>query len=103
MNAFAFGELLSLTSDAVSHGDRQRTYPAGTRFRFVKMVEDLPDETAVNTEYHYGDRLRPVPRGRVGIPPLAMVVSVSYDRSRLLFDPAVLERVPTPQESRHER
>lgn len=87
------GDIVALTCNSPSAGDKRRTYPAGCQFRVRRLVTDLPDLGEVRAEQQHGGDPRPRPRRTTAVAPLVEVLALTPDRSRLLFRPADLERV----------
>jgi hypothetical protein len=84
--------IVVLVAAATSAGDKTKTYPAGTAFRFRRIVRDLPDLAEVRADLDHGARVKARPRHLTPVAPMVEVTAMTPDRSRLLFRPADLAR-----------
>lgn len=89
------GDIVTLTVNSPSAGDKRLTYPAGTQFRLRRLVEELPaDLGEVRAEQDHGGGPKPRAKRTAPVGPYVEVLAMTADRSRLLFRMADLERVP---------
>jgi len=92
----AEGDIVALTVNSPSAGDKKLVYPAGHQFRVRRLVTHLPaDQGEVRDEQQHGHSPKPRPTRMSAVEPMVEVLALTPDRSRLLFRPADLERVPT--------
>jgi hypothetical protein len=89
------GDIVTLTVNSPSAGDKRRTYPAGTQFRLRRLVEELPaDLGEVRAEQDHGSSAKTRAKRTAPVGSFVEVLAVTSDRSRLLFRAADVERVP---------
>lgn len=89
------GDIVALTVNSPSAGDKRRTYPAGTQFRLRRLVEELPTDLGeVRAEQDHGSSAKTRAKRTAPVGPYVEVLAMTADRSRLLFRPADLEVVP---------
>lgn len=94
-NKLSEGDVVRLTENTPATGDKRRVYERGHQFRFRRVISELPaDFGEVRAEQQDEGRRHPRTVRRVSLPePLAEVISIQSDRSRLRFPLATLERV----------
>ena len=86
-------DIVQLTINAPSLGDKRRVFPAGYQFRVRRVVTELPDLAEIRAEQEHGDRAKPRTRRMTRIEPVVEVLTLTPDRSRLMFLAEHLEPV----------
>lgn len=88
------GDIVALTVNSPSAGDKRRLYAAGSQFRLRRLVEELPaDLGEVRAEQDHGGSAKPRAKRTAPVGPFVEVLAITSDRSRLLFRAADVEVV----------